>query len=62
MFLAENIISSGALCAQVFVVGTLYYKYFLYNFVVKKFCTYNEPSLCRRYHLLNFDLCICHLL
>lgn len=35
VFLAEDLISSVALCAQGFVVGNLYYKYFLPNFAVK---------------------------
>lgn len=59
VFLAKNIISSVALCAQWFVVGTLYYKYFLYNFAMKKFCIYNEPSIRHLirpeyFHLLEF--------
>lgn len=49
VFLAKNIISSVAPCAQWLVVGTLYYKYFLYNFAMKKFFIYNEPNIC---HLL----------
>lgn len=35
VFLAEDLISSVALCAQGFVVGNLYYKCFLPNFAVK---------------------------
>ena len=37
MFLAKNIVSSVLLCAQMFLVGTLYNKYFPYNFIVKIF-------------------------
>lgn len=62
VFLAKNNISSVALRAQGFVVGTWRYKYFLYNLAVKKFCKYHEPSLCTPYHSLNFDLCICRLI
>lgn len=57
-----NIISSLALCAQGFVVGTLHYKYFLYNFALKKFRIHNEPSLCIFCHLLDFHFHICRLL